>query len=526
MKNQNNIANAFVLFGFGMVVSFMAYNFQSAHDYKLSKEIQTCSIDSSGNLSFISAPGIVTNDGTDPISLINGDRNPLYSSAFFSPFSIATSAHWRPALMQGKIAETYLGRGVKDNKMSYRLTGKTIFKEQTTDLPIVSIIMDVRDLLSSSDGIYVPGNDWYNGTNDNLFKSWFMRKGNYSRRGEVSSRSAYVQIFDTTRSELFSGSVGLRIHGNATRSYPQKSLRISAKDEPLIDIWGAEVESFILRNGGNTWETTMIGDLLCQNLVAKTRLMRQKGESCVVLINGYYWGIHNFRDRLKVENLAIRNNCLPEDISIWEGWRLDKGHLNRGRKLEYLLNTAKANGTVDYADLENEIDLKEFAQYVLIEVFLGNGDWPNNNFYMVKTRKGKWHPVLTDLDFCLGYNGIVKPEENGFERLLNTGSACKYLFRSLLTHETFRKLLINEYQKLAKAGVFSEDHFNSEFEYLTSRIAPEIPRQISRWRKLGSKNKWSKETRAMHTFYTARLKHFEEHFQELINANRAESVEE
>jgi len=525
LKNQNNIANAFVLFGFGMVVSFMAYNSQSADDYKLSKEIQPCSIDSSGNLSFISAPGIITSDGTDPMSLVNGDKNPLYSSSFFSPFSISTSAHWRPSLMQGKIAETYLGRGVKGNKMSYRLTGKTIFKELNTELPIVSIIMDARGLFSSSNGIYVPGNDWYNGADDNLFKSWFMRKGNYSRRGTASSRSAYIQIFDTARCEVFSGPVGLRIHGNATRSYPQKSLRISATDELLVDLWGDEVQSFILRNGGNTWETTMIGDLLCQNLVDKTRLTRQKGETCIVLINGYYWGVHNFRDRLKVENLAIRNNCLPEDISIWEGWRLDKGHLNRGRKLKDLLNAAKANDDVVYSDFEKEIDLKEFAQYVLIEVFLGNGDWPNNNFYMYKTRKGKWHPVLTDLDFCLGYNGIVQPEENGFERLLNTGSACKYLFRSLLTHESFRIVLINEYQKLTRAGVFSEDHFNAEFEYLTSRIAPEISGQIKRWRKLGSKNKWSKEMSAMHTFYTARLKHFEEHFQELIDTNRADSVE-
>jgi hypothetical protein len=154
----------------------MVYNFQSAEDYKLSKEIQPCSIDSKGNLSFISAPGIVTDDGTDPMSLLNGQWNPLYSSAFFSPFSVSTSAHWRPSLMHGKIAETYLGRGVKGNKMSYRLTGKTVFKELNTELPIISVIMDARELLSSSDGIYVPGFDWHNGMDDNLFTSWFMRK--------------------------------------------------------------------------------------------------------------------------------------------------------------------------------------------------------------------------------------------------------------------------------------------------------------------------------------------------------------
>ena len=500
----------------GMVLILSAFGTPKRFDFNLDWNVQPCALDDLGSVSFPSIAGIVTDNGIDPLDYANGMSNPLFSSSFFSPLSIPTSSHWSPPLMQDKIAETYLARGVSNSRLSGRLTGKTVFKDSSILLPVVSIIADVRGFFSPSDGIYVQGKDWYNSGKENLFKSWFMRKGNYSRRGALASRDAYLQLFDSSKNELYAGAVSVRIHGNATRSFPQKSLRISSGKDQLVDFWGNRVESYILRNGGNTWETTMMGDLLCQNIAAKSKLSHQKGQPCVVLINGYYWGIHNLRDRIKADNLAIKHACLPEEISIWEGWSFDKGNPKRGEKLQGILSKAKVNEPIEFSEFNKELDLKEFARYILLEVFFGNGDWPNNNFYMYKVRKGKWHPVLTDLDFCLGYNDIVQPESNGFDRMMGTGSSCKYLFGALLNHKEFLEILVKEHGKLSKMGLFDIEHYRNELQKLVTQLSTEIPRHNRRWRKIESKEKWMENIKKMENFYLARLKYFDIHFKELI----------
>lgn len=516
LKIQNKIAQFYVILSLGIAIASLGYGGFDMSMPSLSADVQTGIFNKEGALISNSPEGIVMMGGSDPIGVVQGSVNPIYNSAFYSPASVRTSAHWQPPFSAEKYADVFLCRGIRGNELSNKLIGYTKLLDNQIELPIVSLMVDSKNFFDKSGGIYVQGEQWHESFNTNLFQPWYMKTGNYSLRGSRAIKPGYVQFFDKNRKAYYSGSVGVKIHGNATRSFPQKSLRLVAKESLIKDPWGNEIESLILRNGGNTWETTIIGDVIAQTVLANTDLLIQRGRSCVLLINGFYWGIHNIRDRLKASNLAIRNNCSIENVAIWEQWGVEAGNPKRGVRLNEFLNRIKKGQTIDYNELKKEIDVKEFAQYILAETFLGNTDWPTNNFAMYKIRKGKWHPIVSDLDFSLGYNGLISPDENSFDRLFSKVSVCQQLCKELLKHEEFKILLIATYDKFQNIGIFDAEKFKEIVGRLSRRVVDEIPRHLLRWRKIGTVKNWQNNLSVMEHFYENRISYFDSHFKQLL----------
>ena len=516
LKNQNKIASSYVILALGIAVVSLFYSGFDWSNPSLTRDVQCGIMNQDGRLISNSPKAIVVKGGGDPMELVQGTNNPIYSSAFYSPAGERTSAHWQPPLMANKYAEVFLCRGINGNQLSDKLSGATKFLSNDIQLPIVSLMVESKSFFDPQQGIYVQGNRWHESLNSNLFQSWFMKAGNYSFRGRNAIKSGYVQFFDHNKQVYYSDAVGIKIHGNATRSFPQKSLRLIAKESLIKDPWGTKVESLILRNGGNTWETTLIGDVIAQTVLANTDLMIQRGQPCVLLLNGYYWGIHNMRDRIKAKNLAIRFKCSEEDISIWEDWSLDVGNPKRGFGLNEMLNRISYDEVISYKDLNKEIDIEEFAQYILAQIFLGNTDWPTNNFAMYKVRKGKWHPIVSDLDFSLGYNDLLDPDENGFNRLLSSATVCQQLFQELLKHKEFKKTLISTYELYHDLGVFDTQNFHEIVKSVSGKVEEELPRHIKRWRKIRSIEDWETNLLAMGKFYENRAVQFEISFEQLL----------
>ncbi len=57
-------------------------------------------------------------------------------------------------------------------------------------------------------------------------------------------------------------------------------------------------KSFVLRNGGNDWDHSLIRDGVMQNLVKYLDLERQAFRPSLVYLNGEFWGIYNIREKV------------------------------------------------------------------------------------------------------------------------------------------------------------------------------------------------------------------------------------
>ena len=148
-------------------------------------------------------------------------------------------------------------------------------------LPVVSLSTDPSNLFDEQVGIYVPGQD--------------PDDPNYAQRGDAWERVAHLELFDQRGQRPVSQDVGIRVHGNFTRSLPQKSLRLYARKEygssrlrhQFFETKATtDFKRLILRNGGNDWGGTMFRDAAMQSLVQHLPLETQHAQPSVVFING------------------------------------------------------------------------------------------------------------------------------------------------------------------------------------------------------------------------------------------------
>src|ERR1051326_8144010 len=132
------------------------------------------------------------------------------------------------------------------------------------------------------------------------------------RRGSNSERAVHIELFEK-EGKGFSAPAGVRINGNATRRYGQKSLRVTFSKKygregleyPLFIGDSSQVyHCFILRNSGNDWNKTLFRDSFMQSLMAGGFADIQRSRPCIVFINGEYWGIHDIRERLDENYVA------------------------------------------------------------------------------------------------------------------------------------------------------------------------------------------------------------------------------
>jgi len=66
-----------------------------------------------------------------------------------------------------------------------------------------------------------------------------------------------------------------------------------------------------------------------------------------------------------------------------------------------MVNNNLANST-HYNYVKDKIDIKEFINYQILQIFVANTDWPSNNLDIWYEQQGKARWLLYDTDFGLG----------------------------------------------------------------------------------------------------------------------------
>ncbi len=204
----------------------------------------------------------------------------------------------------------------------------------------------------------------------------------------------------------FAQNSGIRIHGFASRSYRQKSFRLYANQKydyldkfsgqlfpDLVDVYGKKIDDFetlILRNGGTDFHSSFFRDALTQKLVEHTTVDTQAINPVIVFLNGEYWGLYFLYERfdegyflnhygIKLENLILLENKGVVVISA------EKERQVYQDLLFYVLDNDPKNQEV-YDEISKKIDVENFIDYQITEIFIAHQDWPDNNIKYWRTR--------------------------------------------------------------------------------------------------------------------------------------------
>jgi hypothetical protein len=334
-----------------------------------------------------------------------------------------------------------------DYGMDTRVTGDLSYHDDIldtlVDLPTLSIVMDEDDLFGSS-GIYS------NPTSDGV--AW--------------ERPASVELIYPDGKDGFDIDCGIRIHGGASRQpihSPKHSLRLLFKgaygatklrfplfEDSVVDMF----DTVVLRsNFNNSWISRRVGQRargqLHRDQWFRDKQAEMSGDSSHggfmhVYLNGLYWGVYNPCERPSA----------PFAYQHYGGEREDWDALNSGvvvdgdRRAWSTMFSIARSGISSLADLDalgEYLDLAHFSDYMLLNFFGGNTDWPGHNWYAVRRRRDgdgfrfiSWDAErsLEDVNQNrLGVSGSNNPaalwaalRQNAEFRLLFADRAHKHLF--------------------------------------------------------------------------------------------------
>lgn len=375
-------------------------------------------------------------------------------------------------------------------------------------LPVASLAIDTFKLFNHYDGIYIPGIDYETyGYGDGFYGT---PNANYFRRGELWEVPSHFSFFESG-SQVLAENVGVRIHGGGTRALPQKSLRIYARggygsdylNHPFFPNQNhTQYKRILLRNAGQDFfgPGTHLRDGFIEKLVEPIGVPIQDYRPAILYLNGEYWGIQNLRERYD-RHYFERKFGIPEgQLDLMEDELIveEGSHEHYWSMINYIADNPLSDPDA-YAWIQTQMNVENFTDYNIINIFAGNIDWPGHNLKYFRRQTefnpeapfgndGRWHWALNDFDFGFGWSGLYDYQFDMIAYVTDpvggewppNFSWSTFLIRSLLENESFQHGFINRFADLLNT-VFRTDHMLAFLDETKAVIEPEIEKHIGRW---------------------------------------------
>lgn len=474
---------------------------------------------------------------------LDGSEPSRSSNRYAGPIRIANRVH-EPNKMAGilTVAEDWhkpgkVFKGTVVRAIAYDADGnasgivtKTYFVHprghRRYSLPVVSLSTNKEHLFDHETGIYVAGALY-----ENVSENHWENPANYTQRGREWERPAHIEFYEPDGTLGFSEPVGIRIHGAASRANVLKSLRVHFRKEygkgkldyPLFpELPYDTFDSFVLRTAGNDHDGAYLRDAFMQSLLDETRLDTQAYRPAILFINGEYWGIHNIRERGDEDYFAEKYGIDKAELDLLEG----NAEIISGTNEHYLalidmLRTRDVRDPSVYERVANAIDIENFIDYQVAQIYFDNGDWPGNNIRFWRENKpfdpasaygrdGRWRWFVFDTDFGFGMYGDHNYLNNSLERSTTPHGDdwpnpewSTFLLRTLLENDDFRMRFINRFADLLNTS-FRPERVVERLRAMKSVIEPEMPEHIARWGRPYGMHWWAMNIERMETFAKAR----------------------
>lgn len=364
-------------------------------------------------------------------------------------------------------------------------------------MDVVSLVSDPDGLFSSQRGIYVLGGNAspdfpYNGAN--IWQGW-KRECNLS----------LVPVTDDE--EGFSIDCETSVFGGMTRAYEKRSLKFRFRDiygsgklryKLYDDLDISEFDSVVIRASGQDTFRSMMRDDLITSLV-EGELDVLDSRPVVFYINGEYFGIFYIREKASENYVASHYNVSPESVDLLQanGSIPNAGSNDEWLELKQFVKTHDMSVDSNYAYVKKRVDVKNYADYIVAQLYTANADLGNIRYFRSDENDGKWRWLLYDTD--LGFQIDLK--DTAWELLNPAGTGAgdqisTFLINGLLRNKEFRKLFIDrlEYQM---DNIWNSERVNKRIDEMVAAIESEVPRNNKRWTK---NQNWEACVESLRTF--------------------------
>ena len=494
---------SFLLFSFGINSQKENSNISFSHQsgvYKSTINIELKSLDSNTKIYY-------TLDGSIP-----SKRNKKY----FKKINISSSSTLRVI-------------GYLNSKKTDVFTRNFVISDRKFTLPFVFISMNNSDLYDEEKGIYVKG---LNAAEEQPYKG-----ANFHKNWE---RVINIEYLDSSGKSGFNQVAGIKIAGQYSTILPQKSFAIIARKKygnkrfkyPIFKNRDfKKYKSFVLRNSGSDNNNSHFRDILMTSLVKNLNFDVQDYNSCIVYINGNYWGIYHIREKINEHFLKQHYGVKKDSIAILKH-KYDVQHygrINYRDILKYLKKT-KFKDKKEIDSLSKLIDIDNYLDYNISQVYFNNIDAGGNIRYWRHRKKGsKWRWIMFDTDF-----GFHLRKENGYKDN-SLDKFTKYnkqkwpippfstlIIRKLLENDSIRNIYVQKTTYYLNT-IFDSTVVLKRINEIENSLKPEMPFHLKKWKR--SVSKWEEKVEIVKTFAKNRPEYMREHMKEKFNFDTTFTIE-
>jgi len=321
-----------------------------------------------------------------------------------------------------------------DYEMDPRVVNGTLegysVRDALLDIPTISISMLPDDFISDATGIYAnPQSRW--------------------------ERKCSIEYVLPDGDDGFQCDCKIEVHGNASRrpmrmqkhslrltftsDYGPAKLRYPLFPESTVD----EFNQLVLRACfTDSWalvswvpsryrpnDSQYIHDVWMKESLRDMGQPSSFGSFVHLYVDGLYFGLYNLTERVSDDFFADHLGGEPDD------WEINEDLSSSGARWKAMMaiNPSAFEG---YTQIQDYLDVENFADYILLHFYADAEDWPHHNGYAAANAisgDGKFRFFIWDQEIVLDYHGRAA------SRIDATGGAGD-LFQKMRTSEEFRLL--------------------------------------------------------------------------------------
>lgn len=380
-------------------------------------------------------------------------------------------------------------------------------------LPAISIVGDPGESIYEPNGImaivggeYVPEEDWYT-----VWKP--LNGGDYNnpiQRGDAYERPVSFELIYPLDNSGTQEDCGIRVQGSDWHraryyraadwtgctgddlNYSKFSFRLAFRREygakqldfPMFaGMASNQNDQITLRGGHNDTCDPFIKDELSRRLHADMGAVAAKGSTAHLFINGVYKGFYNPVGRLDEAFFQEQTNSNEGWDVITSGSAVRDGDDVSWNELLTFAQTQDLSIPAKYDEMAAMLDVDAFIDYLIVELFTNNADWPNINWISARERSatGKWRFFVWDSEFAFReayLNRIAFDEypQNRGDGLNGEETEIAWVYRALRQNSQFDTRFDQRIKvHLFGAGALAPTNLAARFTELKNEMAMSIP---------------------------------------------------
>ena len=359
---------------------------------------------------------------------------------------------------------------------SVPVTRSYIKTDDKYTIPVISIVGNEKYFTDPKIGIDCDG-DGTNGKTGNGQNQPRNYNNDWDRPVNFSFLSPDGQM-------QFNQDVNIAVSGGWTRSLSPRSMKL--KSNKIFDGQNRFDFSFfpqkpyirnkqlVIRNGGNDIynNNSRFRDAALETIIQRSGidLDCQSYVPIIEYVNGRLRGVLNMREPNNDKYAYANFGYDDEELDAFENKEFKNGTNEAYRRLCNLAANIDKAGVYD--EIRQLLDVDEFINYMAVELYLGNDDWPDNNVKAYRSQlDGRFRFICFDLDYTFNPWGRSISSLNTYSQSNSDRVEMVAMFLYLLRNEDFRKQFIDTFCLVA-GSVFEVERANSIIDELLANVKP------------------------------------------------------